>query len=118
MFTSFDAIEPKEILPGFKARFIHTESQTLSLVTIEKGAVLPEHAHVHEQISQVIEGSFELKVNGEAKVCSAGDIALIDSNVLHSGIALTKCTIFDIFTPVREDYKALSVSPEEGSHQD
>ena len=115
MFTSFDSIEPKEILPGFKARFIHTDSQTLSLVTIEKGAVLPEHAHIHEQISQVIEGSFELTVGGETKVCSAGDIAVIDSNVPHSGVALTSCTIFDIFTPIREDYKKLSVAPEERS---
>ena len=113
MFTSFDSIEPKEILPGFRARFIHTNSQTLSLVTIEKGAVLPEHAHMHEQVSQVVEGSFELTVDGKAKVCNPGDIALIDSNVPHSGVALTPCTIFDIFTPVREDYKKLAVAPEE-----
>ncbi len=118
MFTSFDSIEPKEILPGFKARFIHTDSQTLSLVTIEKGAVLPEHTHIHEQVSQVVEGSFKLTVGGETKVCNSGDVALIDSNVPHSGVALTPCTIFDIFTPVREDYQKLSVAPEEGSHQD
>ncbi|MEM7187953.1 MAG: cupin domain-containing protein [Bacteroidota bacterium] len=107
MFTTFEAITPKEILPGFKARFIHTASQTLSLVTIEEGAVLPEHAHMHEQISQVLEGSFELTVGKETRVCSPGDIALIDSNVPHSGKALTACTIFDIFTPVREDYQSL-----------
>lgn len=115
MFTSFDSIQPKEILPGFRARFIHTKTQTLSLVTIDKGSKLPEHSHMHEQISQVMEGSFELIVDGEKKICAAGDIALIDSNVPHSGIALTPCTIFDIFTPVREDYKRLSVSPEERS---
>lgn len=104
MFTSFEAITPKEILPGFRAQFIHTKTQTLSLVTVDKGAVLPEHFHVHQQISQVLKGSFEMTVAGETKTCKAGDIALIDSNVPHSGKALTDCVIFDIFTPVREDY--------------
>jgi len=105
MFTSFEAITPKEILPGFRAQFIHTKSQTLSLVTVDQGAVLPEHFHVHEQISQVLEGTFEMIINGEKKICKAGDIAIIDSKVPHWGTALTDCVIFDIFTPVREDYR-------------
>lgn len=105
MFTSFDTITPKEILPGFRAQFIHTKTQTLSLVTIDKGAVLPEHFHVQEQISRVLEGRFEMHIDGEKKICEAGDIALIGSDVPHSGKALTPCVIFDIFTPVREDYK-------------
>ncbi len=113
MFTSFKNCEPHEILPGFTARFIHTKTQTFSWVEITKGSILPEHFHVNEQVSRVIEGSFELNINGTKKVCVAGDMALIDSNVPHSGMALTHCIILDVFTPVREDYKQLSVSPEE-----
>ena len=105
MFTSFQNSKPKEILPGFIARFIHTKTQTFSLVEITKGAILPEHFHLNEQVSQVIEGTFELNINGIIKICTPGDIALIDSNVPHSGVALTDCTILDVFTPVREDYK-------------
>ncbi len=105
MFTSFQNCEPKEIAPGFTARFIHTELQTHALVTIKKGAVLPEHFHVHEQISQVLEGEFELTIEGKTKRCKKGDIAIISSNNKHSGKALTPCIIFDVFTPVREDYR-------------
>jgi quercetin dioxygenase-like cupin family protein len=105
MFKDFNSIKPKNIIPGFNARFIHTDSQTLSLVEVEKGASLPTHSHFHAQISKVIEGEFELTVDGISKVCRKGDIAFIESNVEHSGKALTDCTILDIFTPVREDYK-------------
>jgi len=105
MFKSFLTAEAKEIVPGFIARFLHTSTQTFALFEIKKGAILPEHAHVHEQISNVLEGQFELTIDGEKKVCNPGDMAVISSNIPHSGIAITDCKILDIFTPVREDYK-------------
>ena len=105
MFKDFKSIQPKQIIPGFTARFIHTDSQTLSLVEVEEGAYLPTHTHFHEQISQVLDGEFELTIDGVSKVCQSGDIAIIRSNVGHSCKALTACTILDIFYPVREDYK-------------
>ncbi|MEL6812403.1 MAG: cupin domain-containing protein [Bacteroidota bacterium] len=105
MFTNFSTVEPKEIAPGFQARFIHTNTQTFSWVDISKGAILPEHQHIHEQFSRVIKGTFRLTVGDETKICEAGDIALIGSNIPHSGVALTDCVIMDVFTPVREDYK-------------
>lgn len=104
MLTSFDHINSKEILPGFNARFIHSSNQTISLVHIKKGSILPEHHHPHTQISQVLEGKFELTISGKTKLCETGDIALIDSNEKHSGVAITDCKILDIFNPVREDY--------------
>jgi quercetin dioxygenase-like cupin family protein len=100
-------IAPREILPGFRARFIHTASMTLSYWDVDKGAVLPNHKHVHEQVTQVEEGEFELTVGGETKVYTKGMVAVIPSWVEHSGVALTDCKICDIFSPVREDYQAL-----------
>ena len=113
MFTSFENCQPIEILPGFVARFIHTNSQTFSWVEIAEGSVLPEHFHINEQVSRVMKGSFELNIDGIKKICTPGDMALIKSNVPHAGVALTNCIILDIFTPFREDYQQLSVSPKE-----
>ena len=104
MFEKFKNSAPKEIIPGFTARFIHTPSQTLSLVEVKKGAVLPKHSHPHIQISQVLEGKFQLTINETTKICTKGDIAIMESNEEHSGKAITDCIIFDVFTPVREDY--------------
>jgi quercetin dioxygenase-like cupin family protein len=100
-------ITAKEIIPGFEAKFIHTPSMTLSYWDVKKGSVLPNHKHVHEQVTQVEEGEFELTVGGETKVYTKGMVAVIPSWVEHSGVALTDCKIFDVFSPVREDYKAM-----------
>ena len=100
-------IDRKEILPGFQARFVHTDNMTLSYWDVDKGAVLPLHKHIHEQVTQVEEGEFELTIAGETRVYTKGMVAVIPSMAEHGGVALTDCKIFDIFSPVREDYKAL-----------
>jgi quercetin dioxygenase-like cupin family protein len=100
-------ITAKEMFPGFTVKFIHTPSMTLSYWDVKKGSVLPNHKHFHEQVTQVEEGEFELTVNGETNVYTKGMVAVIPSWAEHSGVALTDCKIFDIFSPVREDYKAL-----------
>ena len=104
-FVSLEDIAQKEIVPGFHARFVHTDNNTLSYWKVEAGSSLPEHAHVHEQTSMVLEGKFELTVDGEARVLEPGKWAVIPSNVTHAGKALTDCTIMDVFYPVREDYR-------------
>ncbi len=98
-------IKQKELLPGIKARFVHTENNTIGFVELEKGAVLPEHAHFHEQTTQIIEGKLEMTIDEETKVLEPDMIATIPSNISHSARAITKCKVTDIFHPVREDYK-------------
>jgi quercetin dioxygenase-like cupin family protein len=48
-----------------------------------------------------------LTVNGETKIYENGLVAIIPSNVVHGGVALSNCKLFDVFSPVREDYKNL-----------
>ena len=48
IFTRIDQIEPKEIIPGFHGRMVHTDNVTFAHWDIEAGSVLPEHHHVHE----------------------------------------------------------------------
>lgn len=103
-FQTINAIKSKEIIPGFIARYVHTEHMTVSYWEIEKDSELPEHAHPHEQISQVMEGRFELTISGEKMVMEPGQVATIPSGATHSGKALTRCRVMDIFSPPREDY--------------
>ena len=95
----------KEILDGFKAKLIHTENVTLSYVTIKANAILPEHSHFQEQITQVTKGKLEMTIDGATRILQPGMVAIIPSNVKHSGRALTECKVTDMFCPVREDYK-------------
>jgi len=98
-------IEQKEVFKGFKGRFIHMERFTIAFWEIEAGSVLPLHSHIHEQTTEIIEGKLEMTCNGNTKLYGPGEIITIPSNVEHSGKAITKCKLTDIFCPVRADYK-------------
>ena len=105
MIKTINSIRQKEIMPGFKGRFIHTDGFTIAYWDIAENSELPEHSHIHEQTTQVIEGKLELTINGETKILEAGSIAIIPSNIVHKGKALTDCKVTDVFCPTREDYK-------------
>lgn len=101
------SIQSKEIAPGYDARFVHGDQITCSFVDIKAGAKLKEHFHVHEQIMQVLQGEFELTLAGEPIRFGPGTVVVIPSNTPHSGYAITDCRVMDVFSPVREDYRAL-----------
>lgn len=104
-FQELAKLEEKEIIPGFKARFVHSDNMTLSFWAVQAGAIMPEHAHPHEQMSSVVEGEFEMTLEGETQVLSSKTVAVIPANARHGGRAITNCRIMDVFYPVREDYK-------------
>jgi quercetin dioxygenase-like cupin family protein len=107
IFRQFQDIATKEIAPGFFSKLIHTANNTINFIEVKAGCTVPDHSHVHEQLSFVIEGRFQLTVNGEPQVLDAGLFAVIPSNARHSGLAITDCRLIDVFSPAREDYKNL-----------
>jgi quercetin dioxygenase-like cupin family protein len=98
-------IPVRELFPGVNANLIHTDNLTVAYVQITKGAVVPEHSHPHEQIINVLEGTFEMTIDGITKIVSAGHVGIVRSNVLHAINAITDGKILDVFAPVREDLK-------------
>src|SRR5262245_3692355 len=105
-FIRISEVQEREIVPGFKGRFIHSEHMTVAYWRIKAGATIPLHNHVHEMIVNVIEGELELTIAGETKKMSAGMAAIIPSNVPHTAKGITDCFVIDMFSPVREDYKS------------
>ena len=104
-YINLSELEAREVMPGFMGKFSHGTTMTASFWEIKKGSVLPRHSHIHEQISIVTAGTFEMTLGEEKKVLEPGMVAMIPSNMEHEGIALTDCTIMDVFCPVREDYR-------------
>ena len=105
MDIKLSKIASKEIMPGYHGRLIHTQNMSLTFWEVEKDAKVPEHFHLNEQVMQVLEGEFEFTLNGVAKKYLPGDLVVIAPNELHSGRALTKCKLMDVFSPTREEYK-------------
>ena len=104
-FVRLEDILERELVPGYHVRFVHSGYMTLAYWRVEAGAVLPEHTHPHEQVANLLEGEFELTVDGESKVLKPGEVAVIPGDVRHSGRAITECRLLDAFYPVREEYR-------------
>lgn len=104
-FLKIDESDKKEFVPGARVCFVHSQNMTLAYWTFAPGALLPEHSHPHEQVSNIIEGEFDLMVDGKTERLGPGHVAVIPPNAVHSGKALTLCRVIDAFYPVREDYR-------------
>ena len=100
-----NSTEEREMMPGLHVKMMHSKNMTLAFWRIEKGAVLPEHDHPHEQIATINKGELELTVDGDVKVLTAVMVATIPGGASHSAVALTDCEMVDAFAPVREDLK-------------
>jgi quercetin dioxygenase-like cupin family protein len=100
-----DEVEARELIPGTTVRFVHSERMTVAHWHFKPGIDLPEHSHPHEQICHVIEGEFELTIDGVPEKMGAGHCRVIPPDAVHSGRSITACRIIDIFSPVREDYR-------------
>jgi quercetin dioxygenase-like cupin family protein len=100
-----ETLDTRELVPGHHGRFIHSEHTTHVYWQIEADARLPEHSHPHEQIVNVLEGRYELVVDGTPHVLDEGDVLVIPGGAAHSGRSHTACRILDVFSPVREEYR-------------
>ena len=104
-FIDRDKFERRDLFPGFHGHFIHTEKMTLIHWKIDRGSLLPEHSHPHEQVVNMLSGRFELTIDGATRVLHEKMVAVIPSHAVHSGRAITDCRIIDVFYPIREDYR-------------
>jgi quercetin dioxygenase-like cupin family protein len=98
-------LDVKEIFPGLRARIVHTDRTSQSWVDIDEGATFPEHHHPHEQTVNVLAGTLELTIDGETLVLTPGSVFVIPPHAPHSGRALERCRVLDVFSPARDDYR-------------
>lgn len=98
-------IPSKEIMPGYHGKLVHSSTMSIAFWEVEKDAEVPEHCHMNEQIMHVIEGEFEFTLDGDTQTYRPGDIVIIAPHKKHSGKALTKCKLMDVFSPARDEYR-------------
>ncbi len=92
-------IPVKQTLPGFFGRMVHGSTSSLVFWEIKKGGISPEHHHVHEQITHILEGELEMIIGGEKILFTTGTVHVIPSNTPHSAYAVTDCKVIDSFAP-------------------
>jgi quercetin dioxygenase-like cupin family protein len=94
-----------EIFPGVEIRTTAGQALMLSVVTLQAGAKVFEHAHPHEQMGLLISGHLEFTIGGLTRVLGPGDMWRIPGGVPHSVVARDGPAVaLDVFHPIREDY--------------
>lgn len=104
-FFEWHQLAAQNKLPGGVARIVHGQSMTVAVWEFEAGAVLPAHAHPHEQMTFVISGSLDLRIGDKTQRLNAGDGAVIPGGVEHQATIVEAARIVDTFHPVREDLR-------------
>jgi quercetin dioxygenase-like cupin family protein len=80
------------------------QNEMVGRLWLSKGAIVPPHKHVSEQITMVLSGALRITMEGKDVVVRPGDVLVIPPNVVHSAVALEDTDDIDSFSPLREDW--------------
>lgn len=94
----------EQMNPHVVRQALHGQNITLARLELKKGAVVPEHHHVNEQIATVLEGRIVFYMEGQRQEVGAGESIVVPPNVPHKVEVLEDAIVYDIFSPIREDW--------------
>jgi len=104
-FINLNEIHERELIHGYHVRFVNSDTMTFAHWRIEASADMPEHFHQNEQVVNMLEGEFLMRIEGKEYHVKPGNVLVVPAGVPHSGKAITDCKILDVFYPKREEYK-------------
>ena len=95
----------EQLRPSISRSAVHGESMTIARFRLEKGTHVEEHAHVNEQVTNLLSGRMRFTLpGGEEHVLSAGETIVFPPNVPHAADVLEDSDVIDVFVPIREDW--------------
>ncbi|HXT86813.1 MAG TPA: cupin domain-containing protein [Verrucomicrobiae bacterium] len=102
--TSWKSIEQEKLSDKISRQMIFGESAMLARIVLLRGAIVPRHSHVNEQITWIVSGALKLIFDDGERVLRDGEMLLIPANVPHAAEALEDTVDVDVFAPPREDW--------------
>ncbi len=106
----WDDIPLEKVTDTISRRLFTGERMMLAHVYLDKGAIVPTHAHENEQLTYVVEGALRFWIGEEGSdeveelVVGAGEVLHIPSHVPHKAEALEDTLDIDVFSPPRQDW--------------
>lgn len=101
----------ERVKEGIERRLVTGDRMMLAHIYLEKGAVVPTHAHENEQLTYVLEGALKFWLGDEDDedgrrevVVRSGEVLHIPSGVPHRAQALENTLDVDVFSPPRRDW--------------
>ena len=105
--SRWSEVELEQLKPDLGRQLVVGDELMLARVLLKKGCIVPEHSHVNEQLTYILEGALRFWIGEDEKeevVVRAGEVLHIPSNVWHKAEALQDTLDVDIFSPPREDW--------------
>jgi quercetin dioxygenase-like cupin family protein len=107
-FADIGSLGPQRIWDGIVGRSVHGDRVTLSVLELDPGASVPEHAHANEQVGVLIDGSVRFTIGDETRDLRPGATWRILADVPHSvTVGPEGALIVEVFSPIRDDWDAL-----------
>ena len=100
----FDQMPIEKVSDLISRQYIYGSESMLVRWFLKKGAVVPLHHHVNEQITWITKGSVKVYSQGNVYIVKAGDVIVIPPNVPHQFVALEDTIDIDCFAPARQDW--------------
>ena len=94
----------EQMNPQVTRQVLHGSSITIARIAIAQGGSVPTHAHINEQVMNVISGRLKVVLDGVEMVLPGGQSLVIAPNIPHSVEALEDTVAVDVFSPAREDW--------------
>src|SRR5215471_17021391 len=63
-YMRWDEVQNEDLRPGLSRRCVHGEQLTVARVLLKKGIIIPEHSHVNEQVTYILDGCLRFHIDG------------------------------------------------------
>src|SRR6266849_3959111 len=97
-------VELEKLNPLLDRQMITGKELMLARVLLKKGCVVPEHSHMNEQLTYIVEGALKFWIDGKEIVVSTGEVLCIPPHMPHKAEALVDTIDVDVFYPPRQDW--------------
>lgn len=93
------------VLPGIHRKtLVHGEKTLMVQFRLDKGAMLPRHAHLYEQTGYLVSGRMVLTIDDRSMEVGPGDSWCIAAGAVHGAEVGEDAVAVEVFAPVRPDY--------------
>jgi quercetin dioxygenase-like cupin family protein len=100
----WDEIKEEKLNEKLSRKLAVGQNEMIGRLKLAKGASVPPHKHLAEQITMVMSGALKFTIGGKDYTVGAGEILVIPPNVVHSAVALEDTDDIDAFSPLRLDW--------------
>jgi len=104
IYTRWSDVEIEKLSSLIGRQFVVGTDMMLARVLLKKGAHVPLHSHLNEQITYVLEGALKFSIEGKEVTVRAGEVLCIPPHVPHEAFALEDTVDLDVFNPPRQDW--------------